>query len=171
MCGGGPGVAVSEKAAQIAGTVAPGAVTALLQELVRAPAAEREDWAAWLRPGVVIGRFELLRELGRGGFGVVYEARDQVLGRAVAFKAVRVGEQLEPGTERLLSEAEAAARLSHPNLATLFDVGRSERTSSWSCSTGARSRQPCRRARSRCARPSASRSAWRGGSPTRTRTA
>ncbi len=73
---------------------------------------------------MVIGRFELMRELGRGGFGVVYEARDRELGRTVAFKAVRAGSG--PREDRLLREAEAAARLSHPNIVTLFDVGHSE---------------------------------------------
>ncbi len=84
------------------------------------------DWERALRPGVVIGRFELVRELGRGGFGVVYEARDRALGRAVAFKAVKAGARPEVREERLLREAEAAARLSHPNIVTLHDVGRSE---------------------------------------------
>jgi serine/threonine protein kinase/tetratricopeptide (TPR) repeat protein len=79
-----------------------------------------------LRPGAVVGRFELVRELGRGGFGVVWEARDRELGRAVAFKAVRAGGDPGLREERLLREAEAAARLSHPNIVTLLDVGRSE---------------------------------------------
>jgi serine/threonine protein kinase/tetratricopeptide (TPR) repeat protein len=106
--------------------VRPGALSALLQEIASAPPAGLGGWSGWLRPGAVIGRFELVREIGRGGFGVVWEARDQELGRSVAFKAVRAGE--EPGLreERLLREAEVAARLSHPNIVTLHDVGRSE---------------------------------------------
>jgi serine/threonine protein kinase len=67
-----------------------------------------------------------VRELGRGGFGVVWEARDQELGRSVAFKAVRAKSQLGVQEERLLREAEVAARLSHPNIVTLHDLGRSE---------------------------------------------
>jgi len=82
-------------------------------------------WDATLKPGAVVGRFELVREIGRGGFGVVYEAWDRELGRAVAFKAVRAGGRLDIREERLLREAEAAARLSHPNIVTLYDVGRS----------------------------------------------
>ncbi|HEX7622851.1 MAG TPA: serine/threonine-protein kinase, partial [Anaeromyxobacteraceae bacterium] len=108
-----------------AGAVRPGALSALLEELVRTP----ESASAWhgaLRPGLVVGRFELVREIGRGGFGVVYEARDRELGRMVAFKAICAGDRPDVREERLLQEAEAAARLSHPNIVTLHDVGRSE---------------------------------------------
>jgi hypothetical protein len=75
-----------------------------------------------------VGRFELVRELGRGGFGVVFEARDGELGRRVAFKAIRPGERArDPASEQLLRrEATAVAQLQHPNIVTLFDVGRSE---------------------------------------------
>jgi tetratricopeptide (TPR) repeat protein len=108
-------------------TVAPGALSALLEELFKAPAALLGDaWSAGLRPGTVVGRFELVRELGRGGFGVVWEARDRQLGRKVAFKAVRAGPRAAVAEERLLREAEAAAQLSHPNIVALHDVGRSE---------------------------------------------
>ncbi len=104
----------------------PGAMTALLEELVRVPAGASGDmWLRALRPGAVVGRFELVAEIGRGGFGVVWEARDRELGRAVAFKAVRGGGQPKLREERLRREAEAAARLSHPNIVTLYDVGRS----------------------------------------------
>ncbi|HYD42972.1 MAG TPA: protein kinase [Anaeromyxobacter sp.] len=102
------------------------AMSALLLELARLPA-RRAAWERELAPGETVGRFELVRELGRGGFGIVYEARDRELGRSVAFKAVRPGRPLEAGAgELLLREAEAIARLSHPNLVTLHDVGRCE---------------------------------------------
>jgi TolB-like protein len=117
-----------ETAAPTRGGSVPGRLSELIAELAREPGAE--TGAAWDRalfPGALIGRFELVREVGRGGFGVVYEARDTQLGRTVAFKAVRAGGQLDVREERLLREAEAAARLSHPNIVTLFDVGRSER--------------------------------------------
>jgi len=105
--------------------IRPGALSALLADLVRAPGGEEgEGWRGTLRPGAVVGRFELLAEIGRGGFGVVWEARDRELGRAVAFKALRGGRVEGPREDRLLREAEAAARLSHPNIVTLFDAGR-----------------------------------------------
>jgi len=101
-------------------------MSALLLELSAMPGPS-DDWERVLRPGQRVGRFELLSEIGRGGFGIVYEARDRELGRSVAFKAVRPGRALRGGGgELLLREAEAIARLSHPNLVTLHDVGRCE---------------------------------------------
>jgi serine/threonine protein kinase len=83
-------------------------------------------WDAWLKPQAIVGRFQLLREVGRGGFGVVYEAKDRDLGRSVAFKALRAGTRVALREERLLRQAEAAARLSHPNIVTLYELGRCE---------------------------------------------
>ena len=102
----------------------PGALSEVLHDLQSQPETDARAWPLALRPGAVIGRFELLREIGKGGFGVVYEARDSELGRFVAFKAVRPGPRPEVRAERLIREAETAARLSHPNIVTLFDVGR-----------------------------------------------
>ncbi|HET7753605.1 MAG TPA: protein kinase [Anaeromyxobacteraceae bacterium] len=103
--------------------IRPGTMTALLEEIARTPE-DAGGWSGVLRPGAAIGRFELVAEIGRGGFGVVWEARDRELGRSVAFKAVRAGANAGVREERLLREAEAAARLSHPNIVTLHDVGR-----------------------------------------------
>jgi protein-disulfide isomerase len=108
--------------------VRPGALSMLLADLARAPESVTSGWDV-LFPGAVIGRFELVREIGRGGFGVVWEARDRELGRTVAFKALRPGRRDAAREEWLLREAEAAARLTHPNIVTLFDVGRTERGS------------------------------------------
>jgi Tol biopolymer transport system component len=95
--------------------------------MVRAADTEPQlGWEPFLRPGLIVGRFELLREIARGGFGVVYEARDCELGRTVAFKALRSSLRPKALEERLLFEAEAAARCSHPNIVTLFDFGRTE---------------------------------------------
>jgi len=106
------------------GELPPGALSALLREVVAAPP---DAGRGGLSPGDVVGRFEIVRELGRGGFGVVYEARDRELGRAVAFKLVRPGSGAggAAGAEaRLLREAETIARLSHPGIVTLYDLGK-----------------------------------------------
>ena len=105
--------------------VRPGALSALLADIVRAPGGA-PAWESGLKPGERVGRFEILAEIGRGGFGVVYEARDVLLGRSVAFKAVRAGDEAALREERLQREAESAARLSHPSIVTLYDVGRCE---------------------------------------------
>jgi serine/threonine protein kinase/tetratricopeptide (TPR) repeat protein len=105
--------------------LAPGVLTALLEEIAAEPE-PREPDPAGLPAGCVIDRFEIVRELGRGGFGVVYEARDRELLRSVAFKLVRPGKAAGTGEAQLAREAEAIARLSHPNIVTLYDVGRSE---------------------------------------------
>ena len=105
-----------------------GALSALLQELVKAPPdSVGSAWARELRPGDQVGRFRIVRELGRGGFGVVYEADDLELARRVALKALRPrrsGEEL--AADWIRREAEAAARLDHPAIVTLFDVGTSD---------------------------------------------
>jgi hypothetical protein len=105
--------------------VAPGALTALMERLARTPEADAAEVAARrVHPGLVLGRFELVRELGRGGFGLVFEARDRQLGRRVALKVLRPGERpARLGEAWLQREAEAAAQLGHPNIVTLHDVG------------------------------------------------
>ena len=105
-------------------------ISCLLEDLVSpdGPACRRRRGLAprCLPRERVIGRFEIVRELGRGGFGVVYEALDRDLGRSVAFKLLQASLQPSVREERLLREAETAARLSHPNIVTLFDMGRCE---------------------------------------------
>ncbi len=102
-------------------------ISALLSEIARAPEVDIGTAVARLRPGVVAdGRFEIVRELGREGFGVVYEARDLSLGRTVAFKVVSSAGKGAMREDRLLREAAAAARLSHPNIVQLHDLGHSE---------------------------------------------
>ncbi|HMO14714.1 MAG TPA: protein kinase [Pirellulaceae bacterium] len=71
-----------------------------------------------------IGRFEIVRELGRGGFGMVFLANDPRLQRPVALKIPRLDALLTGQlTERFLREAKAAALLSHPHIVTVFDTG------------------------------------------------
>jgi len=78
------------------------------------------------------GRYEVIRELGKGAMGVVYLGRDPVIGRLVALKTIRAVseddvEQRE-FQERFLREAQAAGILSHPNIVTVHDVGEDSST-------------------------------------------
>src|SRR5207253_3042581 len=68
--------------------------------------------------------YEILRELGRGGMGVVYEARQVKLNRVVALKMVLgEGRADSPGLIRFLAEAEAVAAVKHPNVVQVYDLG------------------------------------------------
>ena len=108
-------------------SVRPGAISEALEDTWPSAATPLPaEWGEALKPGAVVGRFQLIREVGKGGFGLVYEAFDRELNRRVAFKAVRPGPRQEIRQERLLREAEKAAQLSHPNIVTLYDVGRTE---------------------------------------------
>ena len=80
-----------------------------------------------------LGRYELRRELGRGAMGVVYEAYDPMIKRVVALKTIRA-DRLEPAeaasiVARFRREAEAAGRLHHPNIVSIFDFGEDGGTS------------------------------------------
>jgi tetratricopeptide (TPR) repeat protein len=80
-------------------------------------------------PGKIAGRYVLLEPLGRGGMGAVYAAYDTSLDRRVALKFLHsagTGTSAEEWRARLQHEARAMARLSHPNVVTLYDVGLSE---------------------------------------------
>ena len=75
----------------------------------------------------VLGRYEIERELGRGAMGIVYLGRDPKIARQVAIKTLSYnnisGRELDEFKERFFREAEAAGRLSHPNIVTIYDVG------------------------------------------------
>src|SRR5690606_11582650 len=77
--------------------------------------------------GDSLGRYTVLERVGSGGMGVVYAAYDPQLDRRVALKVLHPGSDLELGTSdgrgRLLREAQAMAKLSHPNVITVHDVG------------------------------------------------
>lgn len=71
-----------------------------------------------------IGRFRVLERIGRGAMGVVYAAQDEVIGRPVALKVLMADLESDPETRaRFHREAQAAARLLHPNIITIFDAG------------------------------------------------
>ncbi len=76
-----------------------------------------------LRPGELLGRYEIERLIGAGGMGMLYVARDPQLGRRVALKLMRPSLAAEGGRLRLLREAQAMAQLSHPNVVSVFDLG------------------------------------------------
>ncbi|HVO84505.1 MAG TPA: protein kinase [Syntrophobacteria bacterium] len=75
-----------------------------------------------------LGRYEILEELGRGAMGIVYKGRDPKLGRLTAIKTIRFTDdfdedQVEKIKEQFYREAEVVAKLSHPNIVTIYDVG------------------------------------------------
>src|SRR5262249_45905181 len=91
---------------------------ALLAAIAKAPAGPPPRDLA---PGTIVGHgFRIERRLGAGGMGVVYLARDLALERDVALKLHRAGGSLD----RLQREAVAMARLAHPNVITVHEIGR-----------------------------------------------
>src|SRR5215475_12744846 len=73
--------------------------------------------------GASLGRYRLERELGAGGMGVVHAAFDPDLERRIALKVLRVAAPGLEAKDRLLREARAMARLAHPNVVTVHEVG------------------------------------------------
>ncbi|HSK79085.1 MAG TPA: protein kinase [Thermoanaerobaculia bacterium] len=74
-----------------------------------------------------LGRYEIVDEIGKGAMGVVYLARDPLIGRLVALKTFRIGysvkdQELEQFRIRFLREAQSAGILTHPNIVTIHDV-------------------------------------------------
>ncbi|MEZ4383048.1 MAG: serine/threonine-protein kinase [Nannocystaceae bacterium] len=82
------------------------------------------DAAAAFRPGAWIGRYTILAKIGEGGMGEVFSAYDTELERRVAIKVLRPRATGDPlGHARMQREAQALARLSHPNVVQIHDVG------------------------------------------------
>jgi serine/threonine protein kinase len=132
--GAGPeSLAGEEEEAGTSATDPADPLDALLAQLADAPEQEVDSSPPRrLEPGSRVARYEVVRELGRGGFGVVYEARDVELGRHVALKALRpdrLGRRGKRGEKQralrlslLQQEAEMVAKLQHPNIVTLYDL-------------------------------------------------
>ena len=77
----------------------------------------------------VIGKYQLVRLIGEGGMGRVYEAIDPIIGRRVAIKTISLNTVIDAETRsRFFREAQAAGQLSHPNLITIHDIGDAEGT-------------------------------------------
>jgi tetratricopeptide (TPR) repeat protein len=91
-----------------------------------APASGPPAEPARLARGAVLGRYVIEELVGAGGMGVVYRARDPDLGRAVAIKQLGRVRSDWQWRARLLREAQAMARLAHPNVVTVYDVGLAE---------------------------------------------
>jgi serine/threonine protein kinase len=76
-----------------------------------------------------LGRFEVLSEIGRGAMGIVYKAKDPMLERTVAIKTINMGmdrDGAEMYEKRFYQEARAAGGLNHPNIVTVYDIGKTE---------------------------------------------
>ncbi|HUF16797.1 MAG TPA: protein kinase [Thermoanaerobaculia bacterium] len=81
-----------------------------------------------------LGRYEVVRELGKGAMGIVYLAKDPLIGRLVALKTIRLAdtaddEEAREFQERFLREAQAAGSLSHPSIVTVHDIGQDPESS------------------------------------------
>ena len=78
---------------------------------------------ASLTQGMEFGRYRIVHRIGSGGMGTVYSAIDPTLDRTVALKVLHDKVESADAEQRLLREAQAMARLSHPNVVTVHDAG------------------------------------------------
>src|SRR5271170_6681849 len=98
--------------------------------LLAAVGAYRQDCGVQeLSPGALLGHYKLVRRLGQGGMGVVWEARDQKLGRHVAVKLlIETTRNDSSALERFWREARAASSLNHPGICTIYELDESAET-------------------------------------------
>ncbi len=83
------------------------------------------------KPHLKLGRYEVVRELGKGAMGVVYLAKDPLIGRLVALKTIRIGahaddDETKEFQQRFIREAQAAGILNHPSIVTVHDIGQDD---------------------------------------------
>src|ERR1700687_6078063 len=72
-----------------------------------------------------LGKFEILEKVGQGAMGVVYKARDPLIGRLVALKTITTGLADDPALlQRFYQEARSAGALEHPNIVTIYELGK-----------------------------------------------
>jgi serine/threonine-protein kinase len=98
--------------------------------LVLPAGANKKETSLFLEDGAAkptLGRYEIIKELGRGAMGIVYLGKDPSINREVAIKTVSYTdvepEQLNEVKDQFFREAEAAGKLTHPNIVTIYDVG------------------------------------------------
>ena len=98
--------------------------------LAMTAAAAKKETALLLQNGATkptLGRYEILQELGQGAMGIVYLGKDPSINREVAVKTVNYAyipaDELSDVKARFFREAEAAGKLSHPNIVTIYDMG------------------------------------------------
>jgi len=72
------------------------------------------------------GRYAILKKLGEGGKGIVYKARDTALNRVVAIKMLKSAVSGEEAYSRFMLEAQAVAKLNHPNIVSIYDIGKED---------------------------------------------
>lgn len=72
------------------------------------------------------GRYTILKNLGEGGKGIVYKVRDTILNRVVAVKMLKSPVTTGEGYSRFIREAQATAKLNHPNIVSIYDIGKED---------------------------------------------
>lgn len=95
------------------------------------PGAETRNRAPGDKPQLKLGRYEVVRELGKGAMGIVYLAKDPLIGRLVALKTIRVAahaddDEAKEFQQRFIREAQAAGILNHPAIVTVHDIGQDD---------------------------------------------